>query len=452
MQSAQDKLDRGLDQLAKAGNDPDALGLALQSIHGALEDYFRNVLTGNRAIATEQQNRIRDRGEVKWKELLDLMQEYEGLGKHDRDLIVRMNSLRNAIAHGEQFTGTRTQVENYAKFVERYFKSATSSNKSETSSHSTASSHSTTSSRWNQPITPFTIPANLIQFTWQPVPILLKVSATLDCVTGRVIRIKEKTITTTNNNVRTNHLQQVIWFTRQDGSEDYAELYNFGTQGIQAREGYTVTFLSGNRNSNRQCVAVYVHELNRYFYNRNPWKKLLFGLYLLPGIIVLGVVYYTLSPLLWLIPIAIFGNNVPLFLLTVLVSFIAPIAFCIAFGWMICKKFEVHIGRVFVNPTLQSKKVEHLEQLYELRRQVAEEIATKHRLVEQYEAAKGNALDWQKRVELATEKGDPDLRNEALGHQKRFEEQADQLKIKLDVCNQKLEQLKRSLLKAEQND
>ena len=45
--SAASKLKLGLERLAKAGTDADMLGLALQSIHGALEDGFRAQIAAN---------------------------------------------------------------------------------------------------------------------------------------------------------------------------------------------------------------------------------------------------------------------------------------------------------------------------------------------------------------------------------------------------------------------
>ena len=42
--SIQEKLNKGRDRLNKAGNDEDMLGLAMTSIHGALENACRNWL------------------------------------------------------------------------------------------------------------------------------------------------------------------------------------------------------------------------------------------------------------------------------------------------------------------------------------------------------------------------------------------------------------------------
>ena len=47
MDGATEKLELGLQRLAKAGDDADMLGLALQSIHGALEDHFRARLSAD---------------------------------------------------------------------------------------------------------------------------------------------------------------------------------------------------------------------------------------------------------------------------------------------------------------------------------------------------------------------------------------------------------------------
>lgn len=112
------KLQLGWERLQKAGNDQESLGYALVSFHGALEDYFRGWLATNNSLSLEQRQRVQDRQEVQWKELVDLMQEYGGLSDEARYIIFKANKQRQEVAHGNPFVGTRAEVENYGRFVQ----------------------------------------------------------------------------------------------------------------------------------------------------------------------------------------------------------------------------------------------------------------------------------------------------------------------------------------------
>ena len=104
--SIQEKLNKGRDRLNKAGNDEDMLGLAMTSIHGALEDACRNWLS---VPKIEQQHGIdvQNNAEASWQNLLELMPKYCGWSEQDVKYVRRMNSLRNKAAHGEGFESTR---------------------------------------------------------------------------------------------------------------------------------------------------------------------------------------------------------------------------------------------------------------------------------------------------------------------------------------------------------
>lgn len=112
-----EKLRLGLQRLSKAGNDPDLLGLALISLHGALEDRFRNWLSTNPSVPPSEREVVLDARKMQWKGLLDLMRQYGGLNDNQRQYIFRLNRLRRDVGHGSQFTGTRSELENYADFV-----------------------------------------------------------------------------------------------------------------------------------------------------------------------------------------------------------------------------------------------------------------------------------------------------------------------------------------------
>jgi hypothetical protein len=118
MDSATQKLELGLERLAKAGHDPDLLGLALQSIHGALEDHFRARLAADSHVPEVQRAAMLDPKQVQWKELLDAMQLYGDLSAQNRDQIWRTNGLRTKVAHGGRYSGSRADLERYAALVQ----------------------------------------------------------------------------------------------------------------------------------------------------------------------------------------------------------------------------------------------------------------------------------------------------------------------------------------------
>jgi hypothetical protein len=112
---AHTKLALGWERLDKAGDDTELLGLALVSLHGALEDHYRAVLA---EISPELRERVTDRREVQWRELLDLMTEHAGLPAQTRQQVMQTNALRQNVAHGGTFKVSRTQVEQYATLVQ----------------------------------------------------------------------------------------------------------------------------------------------------------------------------------------------------------------------------------------------------------------------------------------------------------------------------------------------
>jgi hypothetical protein len=114
MDVATEKLELGLQRLAKAGDDADLLGLALQSIHGALEDHFRARLSVDSHMPAEQRMAMADPKQTQWRELLDAMQLYGDLSAPNRELIWRTNALRTKVAHGGRYTGSRADLERYA--------------------------------------------------------------------------------------------------------------------------------------------------------------------------------------------------------------------------------------------------------------------------------------------------------------------------------------------------
>ncbi|BAY24155.1 TM2 domain-containing protein [Calothrix sp. NIES-2100] len=119
MSNYSDKLRIGWERLQKAGNDAELLGCALVSFHGALADYFRDWLAANSAVEMETRYKLLDRQVVNWQELIDLMQHYGNLNYEARSRIFNANRLCHEVAHGNRFGGTRADVEEYGKFVQK---------------------------------------------------------------------------------------------------------------------------------------------------------------------------------------------------------------------------------------------------------------------------------------------------------------------------------------------
>jgi hypothetical protein len=118
MDSATEKLELGLQRLAKAGDDADLLGLALQSIHGALEDHFRQRLAADPDFPAEGRAAVLDPRQVQWKDLLDAMQLYGDLRPEAREQIWRMNATRTKVAHGGRYPAGRAELERYAALAQ----------------------------------------------------------------------------------------------------------------------------------------------------------------------------------------------------------------------------------------------------------------------------------------------------------------------------------------------
>lgn len=125
-QHSREKLQLGLERLHKAGNDPDFLGMALISLHGALEDYFRDWLSSHPSVPPSIREEVMDSKKTQWKSLLDLMQQYGNLDSDRRNYIFRMNRLRQEVGHGGQYAGTRSELEKYADFVKDFIANGTS--------------------------------------------------------------------------------------------------------------------------------------------------------------------------------------------------------------------------------------------------------------------------------------------------------------------------------------
>ncbi|HEY9612543.1 hypothetical protein [Allocoleopsis sp.] len=119
-----EKWQLGMDRLAKAKEEPDLLGLAMLSIHGALEDQFRQILASLLQLSVAERHRVQDVSQVQWRELCNLMQKYVGLSDGDVKYIMQMNSMRIKAGHGGHFPGSDQDVAKYADFVKGWLEVA----------------------------------------------------------------------------------------------------------------------------------------------------------------------------------------------------------------------------------------------------------------------------------------------------------------------------------------
>jgi hypothetical protein len=86
------------------------------------------------------------------------------------------------------------------------------------------------------------------------------------------------------------------------------------------------------------------------------------------------------------------------------------------------------------------------DNLTKLRRQLSEERAEKLRIKQQYRLSQAQSNEWGSRVELALQRDNPDLAEEARAHQENYNIVAENLKIRLDLITDKLAPRERKLI------
>jgi hypothetical protein len=118
MSGSTGKLSQGLQRLQQAGDDRDLLGSALLSIHGALEDHFRAWLAAQHRFPADQRALLANRQQVNWDKLIEWMQRYGGLSDDIARRIRQANRLRQEVAHGGSYSGTRSFLDGYAALVQ----------------------------------------------------------------------------------------------------------------------------------------------------------------------------------------------------------------------------------------------------------------------------------------------------------------------------------------------
>ena len=108
---ARDRLDRGLPELVRAGDDPAILSYALSAIHGALEAHLRSVLASDPRVPAEIRAVALDVGAFSFLDIANAMHEYLDLPASERSSILEAHGHRQAQDHGDGFAWDRAGVE-----------------------------------------------------------------------------------------------------------------------------------------------------------------------------------------------------------------------------------------------------------------------------------------------------------------------------------------------------
>lgn len=98
---------------------------------------------------------------------------------------------------------------------------------------------------------------------------------------------------------------------------------------------------------------------------------------------------------------------------------------------------------------LEQAIIDMQEDLVQLRQAVATAIASQKRVQQQHAQAQSEADSWQRRAQLALQKGDENLAREALSRKKVQAETAVALKTQLDQQNATVDTLRRNLIALE---
>lgn len=115
MDTPADKLALGLRRLARAAHDPDLLGPALLSLHGALEDHLRARLAARQVVRPQQP--APDPARLGWATVLDMAQRHGDLSRAARQRVQYASALRDEVARGGRFRGARGDVESFARLA-----------------------------------------------------------------------------------------------------------------------------------------------------------------------------------------------------------------------------------------------------------------------------------------------------------------------------------------------
>lgn len=114
---ARERLDRGLQALARADDDPAILAYALNALQGALDAHFRSVLASDSRVPAGVRVVALDTAALGFGDLANAMQAHLDLPEHERRIVLEALGHRDAQSRGDGFSWDRPGVEAYARYV-----------------------------------------------------------------------------------------------------------------------------------------------------------------------------------------------------------------------------------------------------------------------------------------------------------------------------------------------
>ena len=112
------KLREGLQILSESSNeDKYKLNAALIKLHSALEDFVRIEVAQK---APHLRDTVEDVRQTSWNDLIAYGKQYLGFSESDARIISALNRQRQDVAHGNNYPGSRAELAEYGRFVERW--------------------------------------------------------------------------------------------------------------------------------------------------------------------------------------------------------------------------------------------------------------------------------------------------------------------------------------------
>lgn len=112
------KLQKGLRGLSEdTPKDPEALGMALIRLHGALEDFIRLEVAQKKP---DLAHIVEDVNQTTWRDLIGYGKQYLGFTENDARLISKFNRIRLNAAHGDEFALSLDDLKEYAEYVQKW--------------------------------------------------------------------------------------------------------------------------------------------------------------------------------------------------------------------------------------------------------------------------------------------------------------------------------------------
>ena len=116
---ARERLDRGLQALARAGDDPAILAYALSGLHGALDAHLRTVVASDSRVPAEIRDAALDAEKLSFRDVANAGHGHLELPESERNCLLEALFYREAQTQGDGFAWDRAGLEEYARYVAR---------------------------------------------------------------------------------------------------------------------------------------------------------------------------------------------------------------------------------------------------------------------------------------------------------------------------------------------